>query len=78
MSQIGKKYNRHEALRPSSDSSEAREAEEADAASIAGHHVISKSQNTPVSLFNFVQTNSKDPAMKVGQLSQFVAPTNLD
>jgi len=43
MSQIGKKYNRHEALRPSTDSSEAREAEEAEAESIAGHHVISKS-----------------------------------
>jgi hypothetical protein len=69
MSQIGKKYNRHEALRPSTDSSEAREAEEADTESIATHHVISKSQNIPVSLFNFVQTNSKDPAIKVGEFS---------
>ena len=66
MNQIGKKYNRHEALRPSADHSELHETKEADSESIAGHHVISKSRNSPIFLFNFVQTNSKDPATKVG------------
>jgi hypothetical protein len=67
MNQIGKKYNRHEVLRPSTDPSEVREAKEADSESIADHHVISKSWNSPISL-NFVQTNCKDPAMKVGHV----------
>ena len=67
MKQIGKKYNRHEALRPSTNSSELRlrEAKEADSERLADHHVISGSRNSPISLFNFVQTNGKDPATKV-------------
>ena len=65
MKQIGKKYNRQEALRPSTDSSEVHEAKEAESKSHALHHVISESRNSPVSLFNLVQTNSNDPAMKV-------------
>jgi hypothetical protein len=66
MNQIGKKYNRHEALRPSTEPSEVHETKEADSESIAGHHVVSKSRNSPIFLFNFVQINSKDPATKVG------------
>ena len=66
MKQIGKKYNRYEALRPSADSSEVREVKEADSKSLADHHIISASRNSPISLFNLVRTNSKDPAMKVG------------
>jgi len=65
MKQIRKKYNRHEALRPSADSSEVREVKEADSKSLADHHVISTSRNSPISLFNLVHTNSTDPAMKV-------------
>ena len=65
MKQIGKKYNRHEALRLSTDSSEAREVKEADSKGLADHHTISASRNSPVSLFNLVHTNSMDPATKV-------------
>jgi hypothetical protein len=65
MKQIGKKYNRHEALRPSTNSSELQEAKETDSECLAAHHVISGSRNSPLSLFNFVQTNSKDSATKV-------------
>jgi len=65
MKQIGKKYNRHEALRLSVDPSEAQEVKEADSRGLADHHIISASRNSPISLFNFVQTNSRDLAMKV-------------
>ena len=65
MKQIGKKYNRREALRESNHSLEEREMDEAAARSLENHHVISESRNVPVSLFNFVQTNHKDPATKV-------------
>jgi len=65
MKQIGKKYNRREALRPSSSSPEESEANEADSRSLDNHHVVSESRNSPISLFNFIQTNKKDPAMKV-------------
>ena len=65
MKQIGKKYNRQEALRPLTNSSEAHEAREAEFKSHALHHVISESRNSPISLFSLVQTNSKDPAIKV-------------
>jgi hypothetical protein len=65
MKQIGKKYNRHEALRPSTNPSELQEAKEAESECLADHHVISGSRNSPISLFNFVQTNRKDSATKV-------------
>ena len=66
MKQIRKKYNRHEALRPLTNPSELREAlKEADSERLADHHVISRSRNSPISLFNFVQTNGKDPTTKV-------------
>jgi hypothetical protein len=65
MKQIGKKYSRQEALRTSMNSSEAHETREAESKSLADHHVISECRNSPISLFSLVQTNSKDPAMKV-------------
>jgi hypothetical protein len=65
MKQIGKKYNRQEVLRASTNSSEAHETREAKSKSLAEHHVISECRNLPIPLFNFVQTNSKDPAVKV-------------
>lgn len=65
LKQIGKKYNRHEALRPSADSLEAREVKEADSKGLADHHIISASRNSPISLFKLVHANSMDPAMKV-------------
>lgn len=64
MKQIGKKYNRHEALRPSNNYSEDLEVKEADSKGLADHHIISESQNFPIALFNFVRTNSEDPAIK--------------
>jgi hypothetical protein len=66
MKQIGRKYNRQEVLRPSPEV--ARETQEAESKSRALHHVISESRNLPISLFNLVQTNSNDPAMKVCSL----------
>jgi len=67
MKQIGKKYNRQEALRPSQNSSELekQEVKEAATRSLENHHIISESRNLPVSLFSFVQTNCNDPATKV-------------
>jgi hypothetical protein len=65
MKQIGKKYNRHEALRPANKSQEGLEVMEADSRGLEEHHIISKSRNSPISLFKFVQTNQMDPAMKV-------------
>ena len=65
MNQIGKKYNRQEALRPSNNFPEEREIKEAASRSLEDHHVISESRNSPVSLFSFVQTNRNDPAIKV-------------
>jgi len=65
MKQIGKKYNRQEALRTSTNPLEACETKEAESKSLVEHHIISESRNSPISIFNLVQTNSKDPAMKV-------------
>jgi len=65
MKQIGKKYNRQEVLHTSMNSSEARETREAESKSLAEHHIISECRNLPIPLFNLVQTNSKDPAIKV-------------
>jgi hypothetical protein len=65
MKQIGKKYNRQEALRLSNNSSEEQEIKEAASRSLEDHHVISESRNSPISLFSFIQTNSNDPATKV-------------
>ena len=62
MKQIGKKYNRQEALRPYNNSTEPEEQEIKEAASrnLEDHHVISDSRNSPISLFSFVQTNRND------------------
>ncbi len=65
MKQIGKKYSRQEALCTSMNSSEAHETREAESKSLANHHVISECRNSPIPLFTLVQTNSRDPAMKV-------------
>jgi hypothetical protein len=58
MEQIGKKYIRKEALRT-------QENEETIQASLEDHHSISESRNTPISIFNFVQTNPQDSAKSV-------------
>ncbi len=72
MKQIGKKYNRQEALRRSVASSEEEsEHKEADPQGLAHHHIISESKNSPMSLFNFVQSNPNDPAKKVYFLNCF-------
>jgi hypothetical protein len=47
------------------NSSEAHETREAESKSLANHHVISECRNSPIPLFTLVQTNSRDPAMKV-------------
>jgi len=67
MKQVGKKYNRQEALQPSNNSSEPEEQEikEAASRSLEDHHVISESRNSPISLFSFIQTNRNDSATKV-------------
>jgi hypothetical protein len=65
MKQIGKKYNRQEVLRTTMNASEAHETKEAESKSLSEHHIISECRNLPISLFNFVQTNSRDPATKV-------------
>lgn len=72
MAQIAKKYSRHQALRC------AERQEEQEASSMIrfkDHHIISKSQNTPLPLFEFVQTNSHDPAIKVFNISLFFMST---
>ena len=43
MKQIGKKYNRQEALCTSTNHLEAREMREAESKSLANHHIISES-----------------------------------
>jgi len=80
MKQIGKKYNRQEVLRITMNPSEAQETKEAESRSLSEHHIISESLNFPISLFNFVQTNSRDPATKVWTtfyLHLFVSATKI-
>ncbi len=61
LAQIGKKYSRKEALH----SEERQEVQEATTgARLDNHHYISPSRNTPVGLFEFVQSNPGDPAKK--------------
>jgi len=60
MEQIGKKYICKEALR-----TRTHENEETIQASLEDHHSISESRNTPISIFNFVQTNPQDSAKSV-------------
>lgn len=59
MEQIGKKYIRKEALRTHGEDEETMQA------SLEDHHSISESRNTPISIFNFVQTNPQDSAKLV-------------
>jgi len=68
MKQIGKKYNRMEALR----GSEKVEIEEAEnKGSLGNHHYISNSRNTPIRLFSFLQSIPNDPAKKVSNQAIF-------
>ncbi len=63
MIQIGKKYARKEMFREG----EGQEEQEASTnARLEDHHYISSSRNSPVSLFDFVQSTPNDPAKKVG------------
>ncbi len=68
MLQIGKKYSRLQALR----NAECQEEQEASSKlRLKDHHIISESRNTPVSLFEFVQSQSNDPAIKVHSILFF-------
>jgi hypothetical protein len=62
MEQIGKKYIRKGALQ---DTTPKRDEEEIIHARLEDHCFISESRNTPISIFNFVQTNPQDPAKLV-------------
>ncbi|KAF8164087.1 hypothetical protein BJ912DRAFT_803408, partial [Pholiota molesta] len=56
--QIGKKYNRKQALQPI----ECHETEEASKGRLEDHHIISASRNQPINIYAFVLTNPNDPA----------------
>jgi hypothetical protein len=62
MTQVGKKYVRKEVLR---DGEDQEDQEASTNARLQDHHYISSSRNTPVPLFDFVQSNPKDPGKKV-------------
>ncbi len=59
--QIGKKYNRKDALNPA----EKQEVHEASQMSIKDHHRISSSRNNPINVYAFLLDNPNDPAKKV-------------
>ncbi|KAF9470026.1 hypothetical protein BDN70DRAFT_765144, partial [Pholiota conissans] len=59
--QIAKKYRRKVALQPSEEQ-ELLDAQKQ--SSFKDHHFISSSQNNPINLYSFMNTNPKDPAKK--------------